>query len=586
MRLTQDDKLQKLPQPRFMPFFTKRAALEADRTDLKEEQNGFLEEWKDISDYIQIRRGRFLGDGNKSKGRPRSKKVLNEKGIFASRICGAGMLAGVSSPSMPWLKLKSNDADLNKFGPVKQWLDQAERLLYDIFASSNYYHVKQNSYRDMADFGQGPTLIDEDYEDVISSYCSPPGEYILSVSRKGIVDTMFRSMRFTTLQMFERFYERGNIPREVWAMYDQARYRDMWNVVCVDQPNYRRIPGAKGPLGAPFIKVYYCLDVSDNDRNAILLVTPVFENPISAPRWDVGPGDIYGDGPGSLVLASVKSLQVLERRKGQMVDKMASPPIQAPGEMKQARGLISHAPGAATFYPATAIGGGAGGRPISPLYEVNGPQLQAVMTEMQILENRVDVGYFVDLFTATLNSDRRQVTATEIAERHEEKLIVLGPVLERTHYEGLNVDVKRVFGIIQRHQVLPPPPPEMRDRQLEVEYTSLLAVAQKAVAAGPIERFSGFLGNLAAGDPQVLDKWDMDATVEEYGDAVGVPAIMIRTDEQVKAIRDSRAQQQQAAQGLEAANSAAQTAQVLSQADTGRNDNLLSDLLGGQGNLV
>lgn len=585
MRLTQNDKLEKLPKPRYLPFITRRAALEQDRSDLKEERDNFVEEWKEISDYIQIRRGRFLGDG-KSKTRPRSKKVLNEKGIFASRICGAGMLAGVSSPSMPWLKIKSDDQDLNKFGPVKQWLDRAERLMYDIFAASNYYHVKQNSYRDMADFGQGPVLLDEDFEDVITGYCSPPGEYILSINKKGVVDTMFRDMRFTTMQMFERFYERGNVPKEVWESYDRARYRDTWQVICVDQPNYRRIPGARGPLGAPFIKVYYCLDVNDTDGNAVLLVTPTFENPISASRWDVGPNEIYGDGPGSLVVSTVKSLQALEKRKGQMVDKMAAPPVQAPGESGRAKGLINHAPGAATFYPSVALGGGSGGRPIGPLYEITGPQLQAVLMEMNVLESRVDVGYFVDLFTATLNSDRRQVTATEIAERHEEKLIVLGPVLERVHYEGLNVEVKRVFGIMQRHNLVGPPPEEMRDRQLEVEYTSLLAVAQKAVAAGPIERFSGYLGNLSAVNPEVLDKWDMDATIDEYGDAVGVPAIMIRTDDQVKEIRGQRQQQQQAMQGMEAAASSAQTAKVLSEADTGRNDNLLADLLGGQGNLV
>ncbi len=579
-----NEPFQALPKPRFLPFFTKRAQLESDRQDLLEERAIFLDEWKEISDYIQLRRGRFLANDNKQ--RQRSKKVLNEKGTFASRTCGAGMLAGVSSPSVPWLKLKTNDKDLNDFAGVKQWLDIAERLLYDVFASSNYYHVKQNAYRDMADFGQSPVLIDEDYDNVINCYCSPPGEYTLAVDKYGSVDTMYREMSMTVMQMMTKYYDRGNIPREVRAMYDQGNYRHKYRVVVVDQPNYRRIKGAPGPLGAAFVKVSYCLDAADVDGNAILDVRPVFENPISSPRWEVQPGDIYGDGPGSLVLPTVKSLQVLERRKGQMVDKMASPPTQAPGEMQKSKAIIGHAPGSVSYYPSTAIGGGGGGRPIVPLYEIQGQQLQAVMMEMQVLEGRVDVGYFVDLFMATLNSDRRQITATEIAERHEEKLIALGPVLERTHYEGLNLDVKRAFGILQRHKVLPPPPPEMKDRALEVEYTSLLAVAQKAVSAGPIERFAGFLGNLAAGSPDVLDKWDMDKTVDEYADAVGIPAAMVRSNDEVAEIRSQRAQQVQGAQAMEMASSAADTAAVLSKADTGRNDNLLADLLGGGGQLV
>ena len=584
MKLSGGEGLKPLPRPRFLPFFTQRTALEYDRTQLQEERDIFLSEWKDISDHIQVRRGRYLAGGKKERGR--SKSLLNEKAVFASRICGAGMLAGVSSPSMPWLKIKTNDRDLNIFGPVKQWLDMAERLLYDVFASSNYYHVKQSSYRDMADFGQGPVLTDEDYENVINAYCSPPGEYILGVNHRGIVDTMFRDISFTTLQLLEKFYDQGNIPQEVWAAYDRGDYRRKWRVVGLDQPNYKRVKGAPGPLGAEFVKVYYCLDVNDTNRNAILSVKPTYENPISAPRWDVQPGDIYGDGPGSLVISTTKSLQVLEKRKGQMVDKMAAPPTQAPGEMKGANHVISHMPGGVSYYPSTTVGGGGGRGPIGPMYEIQGTQLQAVMGEQQILEGRIDVGYFVDLFTATLNSDRRQVTATEIAERHEEKLIVLGPVLERTHYEGLNLDVRRAFGILQRHRVLPPPPQEMRDRELEVEYTSLLAVAQKAVAAGPIERFSGFLGNLAAGNPEILDKWDMDATVDEYGDAVGVPAVMIRSDDQVAQLRESRAQQQNAATAMQTAQMGADTAAVLSKADTGRDSNLLADLLGNGGQII
>lgn len=583
MRLTTGEKIE-LPPPRKLLFFSTREQFEHRKEALREERGVYLEEWKDISDHIQLRRGRYLVSQNRQ--RVRSKKILNEKGTFASRVCGAGMLAGVSSPSMPWLKLKTNDKDLNEYAAVKRWLDIAERYLYEVFASSNYYHVKQAAYRDMADFGQGPVLTDEDYENVINCYCSPPGEYYLSVNHRGVVDTMYRDMRKTTLNIVNEFYGTGNIPAEIRDAYDRGDYDRPWDVVAVDEPNIRQVKGARGALGAPWVKVYYCLGVNDQGGNAVLDVKPVYENPISAPRWDIQPGDVYGDGPGALVLSSVKSLQVLERRKGQMVDKMATPPTQAPGEMQKAKSLISHMPGAVSYYPGTAASGQGGARPISPLYEIQGQQLQAVLMEMGVLEQRVDTGYFVPLFQATLESTRRQVTAREIEERHEEKLIALGPVLERTHYEGLNLDVRRAFGTLQRHHVLPPPPPEMQDRALEVEYTSLLAVAQKAVAAGPIERFSGFLGNLAAGNPEILDKWDMDQTVDEYGDAVGVPAAMIRSDDEVAEIRAQRAQQMQAAQALDAAKATADTAEVLSRADTGRDSNLLADLLGGQGRLV
>lgn len=568
------------PAPRRLPYMTKRSELEGERSQLMQDRNEYLEEWKDISEYIQLRLGRYLVGNNKK--RRRSKAVLNEKGTFASRTCGAGMLAGVSSPSRPWLKLKTPNRALNENQEAKIWFNMAELYLYEVFASSNYYHSKQSSYRDMADFGQGPVLIDEDWENAINCYNSPPGEYWLAVDRRGVVDTMYRELQRTTKQLVQEFAATGNIPTEVRDAWDRGDYNRPWTIIGVDQPNIHHVRGQLGPLGMVYSKVYYCMDVADNGNNAILGVSGCNKNPISSPRWDVQPGDIYGDGPGGLMLPTIKSLQILERRKGQMVDKMASPATQAPASMKKAKFAVNHMPGSNSFYPDIAAAG-AGGTPIRPIYEVAGQQLQAVMMEQNILEQRIDVGYFVNLFMATLESDRRQVTATEIAERHEEKLIALGPVLERTHYEGLNHDVARAFEILMRHKVLPPPPEVLDGMALEVEYISLLATAQRAIGAGPIERFSGFMGNLAAGNPAILDKWDMDQTVDEYGDVVGVPASMIRSDDQVAQIRADRQKQEAAVQNAAMAQQTAETASVLSKADTGRDSNLLADILGGGG---
>lgn len=580
-----DDRVINWPAPRALTFTTNRASLEHRKEGLRADRNEFMEEWREISDNMQSRRGRYLLTDNRKKRKASgAKALLNERGIFASRTCGAGMLAGVSSPSRPWLKLGTPDKDLNEFATVKRWLDIVEKRIYQVFAVSNYYHSKQSSYRDMGDFGQGPVLIDEDYENVINCYCSPPGEYFLGVNQRGVVDTMYRDLRRTTKDLVEEFYEYGRIPTEVREAWDRGDYDRQWDVVSVVQPNIKMIKGARGPLGMAFMTATYCLGVADADNNAIMTISGNHENAISAPRWDVQPGDIYAsDQPGALALPPVKSLQVLERRKGQVIDKLATPPSQAPDTMKNKEN-INHAPGAVSFYPANMAPGANGA--ITPLYKVDPNSLTAMAAETQLLEGRVDQAYFVDLFLATINSDRRQITAREIAEVHEEKLIALGPVLERTHYEGLNFDIKRTFGVLARGGVLPPPPPEMDGMGLKIEYTSLLAVAQRAVGAGAIERFAGFIGNLAAGKPDVLDKWDSDQTVDEYADVLGVPASMVRSDEEVAKLREARAAQEQALQQSAMAAQGAETAKVLSQADTGRNSNLLADIIGGQGRLV
>lgn len=572
------------PTPRKLMHRTVMQGMEARKAALVIERAEFLEEWRTISDFINTRRGRFLVTDNRRKRK--TNKVINERGIFASRTCGAGMLAGVSSPSRPWLHLSTPDKDLNENSEVKRWLNMVEKRVYQVFSVSNYYGTKHQSYRDMADYGQGPVIIDEDYENVINCYCSPAGEYSLGVNDRGVVDTMYRDMQRTTKDIVSQFGRFGRIPKEVQQAWDMGRYDDYWTVVSVVQPNIQMVKGARGPIGMPYMVVYYCLNCSDVDDNAVLAVSGNYENAISAPRWDVQAGDIYGDGPGSIAVEIVKSLQVLERRKGQLIDKLVTPPMQAPAKMN--REVVSHMPGAISYAPDSAMTGARGA--ISPLYDINPNALTAAAAESQVLEQRIDIAYFVDLFLATINANRaapgRAATAREISEVHEEKLIALGPVLERTHYEGLNHDVKRVIGILSRAKVLPPPPQQMDGLGLKVEYTSLLATAQKAIGAGAIERFAGFVGNLAAGDPKVLDKWDLDQTVDEYGEIIGVPASIVRSDDEVAKLREARASQEQAAQAAAVGQQAAVTAETLSKADTGRDSNLLADILGNQGRLV
>jgi hypothetical protein len=435
----------------------------------------------------------------------------------------------------------------------------------------------------MADMGQGPIILDADYENVLNCYCSPTGEYFLDVSARGEVDTMYRETRRTVRSIVEEFGKYGRIPPEVQRDWDKGNYQAMWTVVPAIQPNFQMVRGQRGPAGMPFVHVVFMPDCSSAGNKNVIMQSGYEDNPISAPRWDVQPGDVYGDGPGILALPGSKSLQVLERRRGQIVDKLASAALQAPAAMR--RETISHNPGAVTYYPDN-LATGQGRNPITPLYQVDPASLTVIQAEGTEYERRIDEAYFVDLFLATINSDRRQVTAREIAEVHEEKLIALGPVLDRTHYEGLNRDVKRVVNLLARARVLPPPPKELDGMPLKIEYISLLAVAQRSVGATSIERFAGFIGNLAAGNPAVLDKWDMDQTVDEYGEVVGVPAAMVRSDEETAKIRQARQQQEQAMQATALASSGAQAAKVLSEADTGRGSNLLADIIGNQGRVI
>jgi hypothetical protein len=140
------------------------------------------------------------------------------------------------------------------------------------------------------------------------------------------------------------------------------------------------------------------------------------------------------------------------------------------------------------------------------------------------------------------------MTATEVAERKEEKMLMLGPTVERLHNEELSPLVQRTFKRMLRANMLPPPPQELHGMTLQVEFISMLAQAQRAIGTNSIDRFVGNLGQIAAFAPGVLDKFDADDWADEYSDMLGVPPELVVANDKVALIRQGRAQQAAEAQ--------------------------------------
>jgi hypothetical protein len=142
-----------------------------------------------------------------------------------------------------------------------------------------------------------------------------------------------------------------------------------------------------------------------------------------------------------------------------------------------------------------------------------------------------------------------QMTATEVAERHEEKLLMLGPVVERVANEMLDPIVETTFERLAGAGMLPPAPAEMQGMSLTVDYVSIIAQAQKAIGVNTIDRFTGGMLNVAQVKPEVLDKFDADEWADIYADNLGIDPALIIPGQQVVLIRQQRARaQEQAAQ--------------------------------------
>ncbi|HIC7644621.1 TPA: portal protein [Serratia liquefaciens] len=544
---------------------TRKQFLQNQLSQLITARSSYDSHWKELSDFILPNCGRFLTtDAGRNK---RNTKVVDPTGGLASRTLESGMLSGITSPTRPWFSLNTPNKKLMDSWPVKMWLSQVVELMNDVMNKSNWYQSLTVLYRYLGTFATGAISILEDDEDVIRTHVLPIGSYYISNSDRLQVDTVFRKFSMTCRQLVAKF-GLENVSDSVKSSWDTGAYETWFEVVHAVLPNTNRDTGKLNSKNKRYSSVYY---EPGGSGDKLLSESGFDEMPILVPRWDINGEDAYGSScPGILALGGVKALQLQQKRKDQAIDKLVNPPMMAPSSMKNER--LSLLPGDVTYVNGAGDMGG-----FKPVYEIN-PRISELLESIQDGRQLTNECYFVPLFNMFSNINTRSMPIEAVNEMRDEKMLQIGPVLDRLNDELLDPAIDRIFNIMNRRGMLPPPPEELQGQPLRVEYTSVMAQAQKAVGIGSIERFVGFIGNMtAAGFQQAADKLDVDQAIDEYGDMLGVPTTITKSDEQVQAEREQRAQQQQAAQSLQMGAGAADIAKTLSQSGTG-DPNLLTSI--------
>lgn len=552
-----------------MPAESKRRRLDAQRTQLELERTTWISHWQDLADYIAPSRGRFLST-DRNRGEKRRGKILDSTGALAARTLASGMLSGIANPARPWLRLTTSDPDLAEFGPVKEWLHLAETRMLDVFRISNLYGALHTVWGDDGVFGTAAMPVVPDAETIVRASTLPIGTYSLSCNARGLVDTCIRHYSMTVRQLVEEF-GLETVSQTVRNLWDRGTYEQWVEVVHVVAPNPDHDPRTPLAKHKRYLSCYYELSGGSKRGDPEFLRESGFDRfPILCPRWEVSGEDVYGGSPGQDALPDIRQLQSMVRKKGRAVEKMIDPPLVAGPEMRNS--TVAGIAGGVTYATFRE------GKPsLSTLHEVRPPvnELRQDITEIQ---NGVRRAFYEDLFLMLAMSDRRQITAREIAERHEEKLVMLGPALQRTDYELLNPLVDVVFDAMLDRDLLPPAPEEIQGQDLKVEYINTLAQAQRMLGIGGIESLLGLVQVAAQVKPDVVDKIDLDQAIDEYGEKLGVSPRVLRSDERVEEIRATRAQQQAQQQQAVEMREAAAAAKDLSAAKMGE-DNALGALM-------
>ena len=531
---------------------------------LKTERATWWAHWKELSDNLLPRSGRFFIQ-DRNRGNRRHNNIYDNTGTRALHVLAAGMMSGMTSPARPWFRLSTGDQELDSYYPVKVWLSDCSNLIHRIFQRSNTYRSLHTIYQELGVFGTAAAIVVPDFKNVIHHHPLTTGEYCVAANWKGMVDVLYREFQKTVRELVTEFGYK-NCSKAVQSLYDRGSLESWVTIVHAIEPRSDRDASKRDSKNMPFRSVYFELG---GDPDKVLRESGFRRFRALCPRWAVAGGDVYGHSPGMEALGDIKQLQHEQLRKSQGIDYKTNPPIQVPVQMKSRD--VERLPGGVSYVDMSGSS-----QAIKTAFEVN-LDLSHLLADIQDVRERIRGSFYADLFLMLANSSNPNMTATEVAERHEEKLLLLGPVLERLQNELLDPLIEMTFDQVLEHGLVPPPPKELHGRPLNVELVSMLAQAQRAVATNSIDRFVGNLGAVAQFKPEVLDKFDADRWADLYSDALGLDPTIMLPPEQVDAIRQQRAQAAQQQMQAQQAEQQANTLAKLSASDTS-GENALTDI--------
>lgn len=515
---------------------------------LKEERSSWMSHWKDISEVLLPRAGRFLPTENNRGGKAAFRKILDSTGTRALRTLSGGMMSGMTSPARPWFCLTTFNPELDESYEVKVWMSQVTSLMQMVFYKSNTYRALQMAYEELGAFGTSATLIYDDFDRVIHCHPLTIGEFAIATDSRGRVNTVYREFRMTVAMLVQEF-GLANVSRTVKDMYDRGQLDEWVEVINAIEPRTERDPRRTDAKNMPYLSVYF---EKSGDKGKVLRETGFTEFPAMCARWSVTGGDIYGTSPGMEALGDLCQLQQMQFRKSQAIDYKVHPPVLIPSEMKNMG--TQFLPGGVIPYSNAQQA-----QQIRSAYMVD-LDLNSLLVDIQDVRQRINEAFYRDIFMLMVNSTDKTMTATEVTERHEEKMLLMGPVLERLNAEMLDPLINIVFNKLVQADLLPPLPEDLQGQQLNVEFISILAQAQKAISTNSVDRMFSVLGNLAGMKPDIVDNVDLDFWPQWYADALGVDPRFIVSGKKVAVIREQRAQADQQAAAMEQLQGATQAA--------------------------
>ena len=515
-------------------FRTLAKQLKDNLSRLMEKRSNWESHWQEVADLMLPRKAEITKE--RARGDKRHTQIFDATSVHALELLAASLHGMLTSSANRWFSLRFKETQLNESDEAKEWLEDSTQRMYDVISKSNFQQEIFECYHDLIAFGTSCLMIEEDQEDVLNFSARHIKEIYIQENKKGYVDTLYRRFKMPAQAAVSKFgFE--NVSRDIQNIANKNPFDDI-DLVHVVRPRAEFDPNKKDKKNMPYQSVYF-----EYGSGHIISIGGFLEHPYVIPRYLKASTEQYGRSPGMNALPDVKVLNKMVENSLKAAAKQIDPPLLIPDDGMLAP--IRMSPGSINYYRS-----GSRDR-IEPL-NINANTSITINNENQ-RRDAINKMFHIDQLVVTEN---RNMTATEVFQRQEEKMRILGPVLGRLQSELLSPLITRVFNILLRNGLFLQSPDILQQQELKIEFVSPMALAQRGQELQSLMRGLEIFGSLAQTMP-VMDYIDENGLVKNIIDILGLPAKVIKSDAEVEQIRADRAEQE--AQQMEMQQQMAET---------------------------
>ena len=523
--------------------------LQDNLSTLVDKRKTWEEHWQQVSDYCLPRKAEVTKE--RSPGDKRHVVVFDNTAISALELLASSLHGMLTSSANRWFALRFREPALNDLDEAKEWLDDATNKMYNVFAKSNFQQEVFECYHDLIAFGTACLLIEEDKEDVVRFSDRHIKEFYIQENEKNIIDQVYRRFKMPLGSVVNKFgYD--NVSSDVQRKFLKEPHEEIEIIHCC-KPRNIYDQNKLDKKNMPFQSIYF-----ENKNGHIISIGGFKEMPYVIPRYLKSSTEIFGRSPAMAALPEIKVLNKMVEVMLKAAQKQVDPVLMVPDD-QVSLGTIRTAPGSINYYRSNSRDR------IEPLLIGANNQLGITMENQR--RESISKTFHVDQLLITTN---RNMTATEVMQRNEEKMRILGPVLGRLQSELLQPLIIRVFNVMLRRKLFSAAPQMLNQQEIQIEYVSPMALAQKGQELQSIMKALEIFGSISQIVP-VQDYLDESGLVKHVSSTLGLPAKLIKSDAEVSQIREQKAaeaqqqaEQQQLLQETEMARNAAPLAKVIS----------------------